>query len=412
MILAYEACWPGTVHVTVNSAILQIMARAFPTQSIRVLADPSHLRELQRDPFLASSPALSFAPAGLSRHYRYRTNIVSLRRFLHEFRTLAAALRRMPAGEPLLIVLLSATPTAIFAASALARLRGGGCRVQVVLHGNLNDLQGWRPRNPVLRSLDLKTALEAGHGGRVRFLVLEAGIHRALARLSPRAAAQTDVLPHPVSPVEAAIVAPPPASPPLRVGFVGMATPDKGIDLFLDIARDMRARHGDRVAFYLVGSAREGTDPASFAPLAHPVDFGLLSREDFTARLAMLHYVMLPFQAGYYTLSASGGLIDAITWLKPILATRTPTVEDMFAGYGDIGVLCDDADGLRMALETTLAEGIGDRYAGRVGAMHRLRDSRMPETLSRQYHALTRAHFPAMPDHRDSAFRVLRPTDP
>ena len=399
MILAYEACWPGTVHVTVNSAILQIAARAFPAQPIRVLADPSHLHELQRDPRLAAGPTLSFAPAGLSRHFRYRTGIVSPRRFLHEFATLAAAVRQVPAGEPLLILLLSATPTAIFAASALARLRGRGCRVQAVLHGNLNDVQGWRPRNPLLRRFDLKAALEAGHGGRVRFLVLEAAIHRALAGLSPAAAAQTDVLPHPVSPAEAAAVVPPPPAPPLRVGFVGLPAPDKGIDVFLDIARDVRARYGDRVAFYLVGSAREGCDPAPFAALAHPVDFGLLSRADFTARLALLHYVMLPFRPGYYTLSASGGLVDAITWLRPILATRTPTVADMFAEHGDIGMLCDDAGGLRSALASALAEAGGERYAARVAAMRGLRASRMPDALARHYHALTRAHCPALPDH-------------
>lgn len=412
MILAYEPCWPGTVHVPVNSAILQILARAFPEQEIRVHAEPAHLQELRRDPFLATRSGLSFTPAKLSPHYRYRPGIVSLPRFLHEFRILAAALRQVPRGEPVLIVLLSATPTAVFAAAALARRRDGDCRVQVVLHGNLSGIQGWRSRNPLLRRFDLTAALEARHGGRVRFLVLEEGIRRSLAALSPRAAARTDVLPHPVSADEADSAPPPPAAPPVRIGFVGMAIPDKGIDIFLDLAREMKARHGDRVAFHLVGSARQGADPAPFAPLAHPVDFGLLPRAEFTARLAMLHYVMLPFQPGYYTLSASGGLLDAVTWLKPIIATRTPTVEEMFAAYGDIGMLCDDAAGLRAALETVLAEGIGDHYAARADALRRLRDARLPEFLSRQYRAMTLAHAPALSARRAAAVSVPRPSDP
>jgi glycosyltransferase involved in cell wall biosynthesis len=382
VIIAYEPSWAGTVHAPANSAALQIVARAFPDQPIRMLADPSHLEELRRDASLAACRTVSFAPAPLSRHFRSRTGIVSFRRFLRELATLAAALWRVPAGQPVLLLLLSATPTVIFAAATLARLRGGACGVQVMLHGNLNDAAGWRPRNPLPRSFDLKAALEARHGGRLRFLVLEDCIHRELLRLSPSGAARTDVL-----------TPPPPPPPPLRVGFVGAAIADKGIDTFLDIARDFRARHGDRVAFHLVGNARPGADPARFAPLAEPIEFKHLSRAVFTARLAALHYVMLPFRPGYYTLSPSGGLLDAITWLKPVLATPTPIVTDMFAEYGEIGVLCDDSDGLRAALAAALEEGLGPRYAARVAAMRRLRDSREPEALARRYRTILSQHF-------------------
>jgi hypothetical protein len=394
MILAYEACWTGVGHAATNSGLLQTVARAFPGQPIRVLADPSHLDELRRDKLLAACD-IGFVAAPLSRHFRYRTAVVSPRRFAHEFAILAGALWRVPAGENVLLLLLSATPTAIFAAAALARLSRRRCAVQVVLHGNLNDAQGWRPRNPLPRAFDLKSALERAP---VRFLVLEPGILRELARLSPRGAARTDVLPHPVVAVEvdpAAAAAPPPP-PPLNVGFVGSATAGKGIEVFLAIARDFRARHGARVAFHLAGLIRQDSDPAAFAPLAHPVAPGHLPREQFTARLAALHYVMLPFRPEYYTFSASGGLLDAITWLKPVIATDMPIIADLFAEHGAFGVLCDDAAGLAAALETALAEGIGPRYQAWVATLRRVRDSRMPAALARRYRAIMAATFPGL----------------
>jgi glycosyltransferase involved in cell wall biosynthesis len=390
MILAYEACWSGVAHAATNSGILQAVAHAFPGQAIRVLADPSHLHELRQDALLATCPDIGFVAAPLSPHYRYRTAIVSVRRFARELCNLAAALRRAPPGEPVLLLLLSATPTAIFAATALARLARRKCAVQVVLHGNLNDAQGWRPRNPLLRAFDLKAALDRA---RARFLVLEPSIRGELAKLSPRGAARTDVLPHPVVAAEIAAVTPPPPPPPLQVGFVGSAMAQKGFDTYLAIARDFRARHGARVAFHLVGLAGQDADPAAFAPLAHPVAPGHLPREQFVARLAALHYVMLPFRPGYYTFSASGGLLDAITWLKPVIATRLPIIADLFAEYGEIGVLCDDEAALRAALDTALAEGLGTRYQNWVAALRRLRASRMPQALARHYRAVMDTHF-------------------
>lgn len=388
MILAYEACWTGVAHAATNSGILQAVARAFPAETIRVIAEPTHLAELRKDTLLAGH-RVEFAPAPLSPHFRYRTAIVSARRFAREAWNLAAAMRRVPAGENLLVLLLSATPTAIFAATLLARLARRRCAVQVVLHGNLNDARGWRPRNPLRRAFDLRAALDRAEA---RFLVLEPAIKGELAQLSPRGAARTDVLPHPVVAGEAGEAAPDPP-PPLRVGFVGAAVPDKGFDRFLAIARDFRARYGDRVAFDLVGMAPQGGDPAEFAALAHPPARQHLPRPEFAARLAALHYVMLPFRPGYYTFSASGGLLDAITWLKPVLATATPMLADMFAEHGEIGALCADEAALAAALEAALAEGTGPRYAARVAALRRLRDSRMPAALGRRYRAIAEAGF-------------------
>jgi glycosyltransferase involved in cell wall biosynthesis len=390
MILAFEMIWTGTIHAPGNFATLQTIALAWPEQQIRMFAEESHLRELRANPPL---PNLSFHPVRISPLFPGRTQIVSPRRGLTEFGIIRAALAAAPAGESCLIMLISATPTAVLAASLAARLTRRRVGIQVGLHGNLNDIAGWRPRNPLLRRFDLRSIMAAPRR-LVRYLVLEDSIKTALVRMLPACASCTDVLPLPINATE--LRGPPTVRTPHdgrpRIGFVGLATEAKGIDIFLRLAEDF----SDRIDFTLVGRASPGTDLAPFAALADPVGTTQLPREDFLARLAGLDYVMLPFRPGYYDLAASGALIDAITWLKPVIVTDLPFVADMFNRFGDIGHLCAGEAGLRGALEDILAAWPHPRYGAQVMALRQARHSRNPAALARQYRALTEAGFPGL----------------
>ncbi|HEY0523206.1 MAG TPA: glycosyltransferase [Stellaceae bacterium] len=396
MILAFEMTWTGTTHAPGNSAMLQTVALACPDQRIRVFADPTHLRELQRDPALTGYGHVAFSPIELSPHYRGKTHIVSARRFRQELATIRAGLAAAPRDEDCLILLLSATPTAIFAASLASRFSGSSRRrvgVQVVLHGNLNEIAGWRPRNPLTRAFDLRSALVAPHPELLRFTVLEEGIKDALGALLPAARPRTDVLPLPINTAEIPERPDTTLQAPVRIGFVGQATAAKGIDFFLDVARDFKARFGDRIEFYLVGRAMPGSDIAPFSVLAHPVTTDHLSRAEFVERLAKLHYVFLPFREGYYNLSASGALLDAMTWLKPVIATKLPLVEHVFARFGDLGYMCEGDAGMRRALEEIMTAMDAGRYARQVEGLKRARESRTPEALARDYRAILDRHF-------------------
>jgi len=334
MIIVCELFWTGTQHAPGNSVTIQTIARAFPDQQVRVFADPPHLREIQADKALTAYANVAFSPAIISSLFPGKTHIVSARRFRTEFAALRAALHTAPPGEPVLLMLLSATPTMIFAASLLARIARRPIGVQVGLHGNLNEVTGWRSRNPLLRAFDLASAMTARHGGRLRFLVLEDAVRTELARLMPSTAGVTDALPLPINLTELALCRDVPFVPPLRIGLVGQATEAKGITPFLALAQEFHTSHPDKVAFDLVGRAMPGDDLARFAPLADPVPTEHLSRAAFLEKLARLHFVCLPLQPGYYNLSASGALIDAITWLKPERKEASRKIVGLFLQVG------------------------------------------------------------------------------
>ncbi|HVC60145.1 MAG TPA: hypothetical protein VND19_07300 [Acetobacteraceae bacterium] len=393
MILVFEMTWPGLVHAPGNSATIQTIAQAYPREAVRVFADASHIAALRGDAALAAHANVAFQPIELYPHLFGKTQIVSWGRFRQELTTLRRGLATVPEHERCLVMLISATPTAILAARWLARLGRGRIGVQVGLHGNLNDINGWRHRNPLLRAFDLRSALAARYPPMFGFLVLEEGIRLALSRAIPAVADRVQVLPLPINTTELPRQHAVPLVPPVRIGLVGQATRAKGIDLFLDIARDFKARHGSRVEFVLVGTATVGSDLSAFAMLEEPVTIDALPREDYLARLAGLHYVLLPLQERYYRLSASGALIDAITWLKPVIATRLPITEALFQRFGDIGDLCDDAASMRAALEAVVTVPDPARYQRQAEAMRALRNSRAPATLAKEYRTVMQRDF-------------------
>ncbi|MFC0406735.1 glycosyltransferase family protein [Roseomonas elaeocarpi] len=400
MILVFDMTNGGTAHVPINRGLLQAVALALPGTAVRFYAEADHLDALRADPAMRRLPNLRFAAITLSPLHRWKTHIVSARRFWRELRTirtaLRAATREAGSAEPHLILLASTTPTAILAALIVARTARQSISVQVGMHGNLNEVVGWRSRHPLIRRLDLHAML-ARPARRLRLLVFETVIREALESIIPGSLRRTDVLPHPVDTREAAGHPPPLLDGPLRIGIVGMATGSKGIDAFLRTARLFRARHGDRIEFHIVGG-RPHTIPAEcFADIAHPVEIGHIPRDTFVARLAQLHYVFLPLQPGYYSLSPSGGLMDAVAWCKPVIAARVPITEALFDEGGDIGHLCDDLAGMQAVLEDVLARGPDRaRYEAQVAALRRLREGRGPEAQAVAYRTILRRGFPEL----------------
>jgi glycosyltransferase involved in cell wall biosynthesis len=396
VILVFEMTWTGSIHAPGNSATIQIVARAWPEQTVRIHAEAEHLGELQRDSALTALPNVEFVEIAVSELYRGRTNLVSWQRMAQEFRTVRAALRKVPKTEPCLVFLIATTATGSFAAAWASYLSGRRTGVQVGFHGNLNDARAWRSRNPLIRGFDTRAAVEARHPVPLRFLVLETAIRDAMQDFAPVAAARTDVVQLPINTAELAGVTGSELEEPVRIGFVGLGTKAKGFDLFLEVAQRAKARWGARVVFVHVGCVPADWQGQDDGLLTQPISRDGLSRTAFLERLAGLHYVILPYRLGYYDLSASGALIDALTWLKPVIATRVPLTAQFFRDYGDIGLLCDTEEALGAAVDTLLENLDAEAYARQVAALRAARETRRVEALAAHYRSIITQGFPGL----------------
>lgn len=380
MILIFELMDEAVTHAPGNSQWTQVIAQAAPDQQVRLFAPPVHRAALAGDPSLLALPNVELREIPLLSVYRRQVNVASPRRFREELAILRAALAEVPAAEPCLVVFASAAPTAVFAALLAARLARRRIAVQMVLHGFANEVQGWRTRNPLLRRFDLPGLMRHPPPA-LRFLALEPSIAAELGRIIPACAGRIDVLPLPVNAAEIAACQPVALTSPIRVALVGQTTAPKGIGPFLETARLFKQRYGAAVEFHVIGRRFPDTDRAALAVLDSEVSDDYLPREAFLDRLAGMHYVFLPLHESYYRLSPSGALIDAITWLKPVIGTAIPLVVDAFREGGDIGELCRDVGAMQAALQAIIERPEPERYARQVEALRRLRAQRTPASL-------------------------------
>ena len=396
MILVFETTWDGTMHAPGNSATLQSLALAFPEQQVVMFGSASHLGQVSRDPAVAALANVRLAPIELWPGERDHTQHVLASRAWHEFRTFRSGLAQVPAGEGCLIFLISTTATATYAAAAAAHLSGRRCGVLVGWHGNLSEALSPRSRNPLARTFDIRSSLDHRWRLPVRFLVLEHNIKQTLAGISAAAAARTDVLPLPILTREAKASTPAALGWPIRFGFVGWGSAAKGFDHFLAAAREVKSRWGERVEFVHIGRANTPHDPAANAVLAYPLTDQPLPRDEFARRVDETHFITLPFRRGYYDFAASGGLIDAVTWARPVVTNEVPLTRLFFDQYGDIGTLCAEESGFAAAIEDILSAADPQRYAAQVANLAAARDSRLPVASAPLFGELVRNGFPGL----------------
>lgn len=363
-------------HLPFNLGLLSVIVRAFPAAQVVRLGDAVQNAKILQ----AVDPTIRQRCRFVDwRAYADRDtapwNVFA--RFLALRRTVATDL-----ADADLIVLTTATGTCITAMQWMTRRKGQ--RLQVFLHGNLNDLSGWRSRNPLRRAGDLFSSLKRITGQDAQLIVLE-------EHIVPRAAQQFTWMkpclryfPHPGIANE---VLDRPRRPqyPLKIGFGGVASPDKGFRQFLQLARTMKLRGNSAVEFHAIGMRHAATahDDVSMLDTAPAAD--LIDRDAFLDQIDRLHFLFFWPQGTYYSNAASGVLYDAINRRIPLIFPRTFThlpTEDDALGIG--------ADSLDEAI--TALESLNERqYQAYVDALSRYGRKFEENALVAKYHEIVDA---------------------
>jgi hypothetical protein len=367
-------------HAPVDAMLLKTIAIAVPNAEVRFFGESRHLDRI--GDLLGKIPAkVSFHPIPLSGHEPSHLSRVSIRRLRHNFVSLLRATKN---GRDIILVTSSASATAILASALVMIVRWRSVRlVENILHGELNNIRHkWRSRNPIYRLLDLKTCLTFWRGSRFRYLVLEDGIKAALGKEVPGIENYVDVVLHPVNETEYSGSNLLPFAYPVALGMLGAITQSKGFPFYAGLAKKFGQTHPDRLHFHIIGRVNREFDKFDFSSFQPPVSFEDLARKSFIERVRRLHFVCLPLQGDYYSLAASGTLMDAITCCKPVIVTATPLTRALFAEFGDIGYLCDFlTDFERVLLRISGGLDVA-RYRRQVEAMSELYRSRTPEALA------------------------------
>jgi hypothetical protein len=113
-----------------------------------------------------------------------------------------------------------------------------------------------------------------------------------------------------------------------------------------------------------------------------------MGRTTFLRGVAPLHFIVLPHESASYALTASGVMLDAIAWQKPVIARKIQIFEALFDRHGDIGYLFSDDLKLKCIMEEILETVDQSRYNRQVLNLCTARKSRAPENLAASYRQL------------------------
>jgi glycosyltransferase involved in cell wall biosynthesis len=180
---------------------------------------------------------------------------------------------------------------------------------------------------------------------------------------------------------------------PLRFAIVGIAGQSKGLDVFARLALRTRVETGDAADFRLVGKVQRGWKALDLSGISGPRPFteNWLPREVFEAEMRRLHYAILPYNIGYYAYAASGVLLDALRWRKPIISFRVPAVQKLVERFGDIGHICDDEDDMASTVQHLVRSFDPARYRAQRRNLDAAYRSRLPEAVASEYRNVLRA---------------------
>lgn len=375
----------GLSHVPVNVGLLESALLASPGKGALIAAEKEHLAamlDLLDDNLrkrVSQAIIISTPPPNIGFGGRLRADLANFRELL----------AHCDMGSTLLAGTVE--PATLYALRiALAGRRRKIARVAAVLHGNAADIAGWRARNPMVRLTQLREALGWAPPD-TRFVVLESSISQALIESAPELSGRLHVVPHPLPLAETqspASAREPTSAGHLKIAFLGSANPNKGFAAFLAIAKTLTDRRRDMFDFQAIGWLPPQSVSLDMTGLSRRPAPQKIGRAEFVTALSGVDYVCMPYDPNVYRFSASGTLLDAIANAKPLLALRTPMLDDLRREFGDIGEFGESIEDLCARTESLLTDPVPGRYSLQVANLSRIAASRSPRAVATSLSAL------------------------
>jgi hypothetical protein len=356
MILACEPICIGFEHSMVNAAMLAVVKDAFPGEELLFAAEEGHLRLVEHDPGIVSREGMTFQALPLplrkaSSAERFDSGLRMVRElfFSAEHKKASLVVFTCIDGETLhaIKMLLGESP---------------GFQCVVVLHGILSSV-GRRPSLLPWKNRHLfRNWLLRENPERLAYIVLGESIERELAARFPalrphlisidlpyRFAAPEEYVPFPDRTVS--------------FGSLGVLRKVKGSHLFLRLAGEVAsARTAYRPRFVCVGPiVDKKLRRLLSSAVSIPSPDTPLPLETYAALTRKLDYAVL-LHGAETALQGSGVLFDAFSYLKPVIALKSPYFTSYFEKMGNIGYLCDHYADLKRRVFDLLDHPPVDEY--------------------------------------------------
>jgi hypothetical protein len=377
MIIICEPQCVGFEHVEVNAALIAAIRCAFPQEEILLLAEKEHLErvsgKLEDQRVKIQSREIGVPPRWISNFRRFPRELLLCKKVFDIARSNAANK----------VLFLSITSSTLISIKVLLQLFN---EIECVAVPHSLDAITKRPSLvPTETPFWFRFWLSFGNMKRLRYLVLSPYIEERLSVLLPRIGGyvRSIDLPYFFAPETDSRRL---NSDPIRFGEFGDATRTRGADIFFAMAKEILHSHVRCVPeFVLVGHIADKAIrklQEGFVIVESP-DLPL-SREDYITRAKSVDYVLFLHKPDEYELVVSGSLMDAFSYLRPILALKQPLFEYYFKTMGDIGYLCESYGDVKERIFNILANKPIEHYRAQQRNILNGREQFSPKAVSSQ----------------------------
>jgi hypothetical protein len=387
MIVICEPMFWGFEHAPVNAALIGTVANAFQKDELLFLAEAEHIRHV-KSILDANSIAVRYREMATPPRTPLRLNY---KRSVPDFRLYRNVFHLASENRAKTIIFCSAMSPGIISIKALLR-RYRDVVCLVVLHDILKDVIRVPSLRPDRLFFWLRLWLSFGNTQRLRYVVLGPCIEERLKCYVPRVSSYVSSIDHPyffrddVSPE-------PFADNAIHFGSCGVGSFEKGTDIFFGLAEEAQSvKTTYKSAFTLVGYIpQQQLKDVPHGSVNIPFPDVPLDRETYEKYCRNIDYALFLYKPDAYELRASGAILDAFSFLKPIIAMKTPLSEYYFKKMGDIGYLCENRTAIKNTILDILETRPLDRYRQQKENILAQRGQFSPAGLSRKFRSLLQA---------------------
>ncbi|MBQ3688596.1 MAG: glycosyltransferase [Bacteroidales bacterium] len=172
-------------------------------------------------------------------------------------------------------------------------------------------------------------------------------------------------------------------------GYVGSLLKNKGVDVLIKAANTINKN--SKSYFEIIGSHNLENFINTDKLHSYCSNGEMLSKQKYNDLLKKITYACFPFPADSYKFTASGAVLDAISFLKPIIYIRNDYFDCLFKDAGDIGFRCKDGnDFVKCILE--LDEKMDEnKYKQQIANLEKLREKLTIKNIQNDLHCILKS---------------------
>lgn len=362
MILIIEPKLLNVQHIPVNCSFISIIRKQYPEEKIVFAADKDYIENAKI--FFSHNNLnidnIDYHPIDVIQVSSGKQEFKSIP---NQFKILTKLINKL---QPEKILFLYTHRPAVLFAKWFA-LTNKKIPISMIFHSDLESLLDLESdfRKKILSPYNLHWGLKFCKTPQTKYIVLSEHMKPKLLSMLPNLDKNLIECHHPYI-FEEAYEHKPFKDNVIRFSTFGEGYKQKGTDLLFELAQNIDPNQTNyKPEFSLIGAI---LDPQLKPYIEKNTSVKVaaqdkrISREEFSTLAKDIDYALYFYRNDAYQLTASGAFLDALTYLKPIIARKNPFFEYYFNLLGDIGYLCEDYDEIEQVIKNILENPSKERY--------------------------------------------------